>query len=347
LVNEWHSNNDAAQNTPTRRREKSNKQRSSEDWSLNDESATTDVSSGDLRTISEDTGANSDAKESFQSASERRALKKTMKDKRNQEKAFRNQQKCDPSLTQAQVDRIARVIHGAEHIIDGIGGRPVAAANDNRDTANRGEVFNPAIKDHVTWLKKQVKVSRTRNGKKGLHARTKQEDEDVQNGLPIPKKDNMDEVVSNILTQLGIPGNHHDGAQPQRACSDPTANRNRKHNAGTLQQLRKEIAADIEKSNNDNRARQQRMEGYWRYVNGTVTDRLAQNAQVVDRATGMRLKGEDNRQIPAAMGQEMGQEGAGVVDGEEGEDHEVEEAGQSAGVVNGEEGEDQEVEEAD
>jgi len=298
---------------------------------LHDENATTGVSSSDIGTISEDKEAISDPKEaisdpkeSFRSPGERRALKRTMKDKRNQEKAFRNQQKFDPPVTQAQIDQVARIIHGAEHNVDGIGGRPMAAANDNRDTINRDEVFNPGIKDHVEWLQKQVKVSRTRNGKRGVDARKKQEDEDAQNGLPM-LKDNTDELISNILTQLGISGHHHhDGAQSQRACSDPTANRSRKHNAGTLQQLRKEIAADIEKSNNDNRARQQRMEGYWRYVNGTVTDRLAQNAQVVDRATGMRLKGEDDRQMPAVQGGETGQETAGVVDGEEDEDQELE-----------------------
>jgi hypothetical protein len=322
LVSEWQSSKDAGQNAPIRKREKSHKQRSGEDWSLQDESATNDGDFSDLITMSEDKAANSDPKETSQSSSKRRALKKTMKDKRNQEKALRNQQRFDPSITQAQIDRVARVIHGADHNVDGIGGRPTAAADDDSGTNNKDEVFNPAIKDHVVWLKKQVKVSRTRNGKKGVQAQKNQEDEDAQNGLPMPKE-NTDEMVSKILTELGISDHHPDGAQSQRACSDPTANRNRKHNASTIQRLRKEIAADIEKSNNDNRARQQRMDGYWRYVNGTVTDRLAQNAQVVDRATGMRLKEEDNRHRPG-QGGETGQEGAGVVSDVEDEDQDQE-----------------------
>jgi hypothetical protein len=323
LVNEWHSCNHAGQNTPVRRKEKSHRQESGGDRSTHNESTTTNVSSSDPRTISEEKAASFDAKENFQSPSERRALKKTMKDQQNQERAFRNQQKFDPSVTQAQVDRVARVIHGAQHNVDGIGGRPMAEANINRDMLKRDQVFNPALKDHVAWLKKQVKVSRTRNGKRGVDAQKKQEDEDTQNGLPI-LKDNMAEAVSNILMQLGLPS-HNSGAHSHSTYANPSANRSKKQHAGLLQQLRKEITADIEKSNNDSRAKQQRKEGYWRYINGTITERLAQNDQLVDRATGMRLKGEDNHRHRPAQALEMGQGGAGVVGGEEVEDQEVEE----------------------
>lgn len=117
--------------------------------------------------------------------------------------------------------------------------------------------------------------------------------------LPVLKQD-IDEIVSAILMQLGIP--ERNAAHSRRTCADPaSANRSRKHKASTLLQLRKEIAADIEKSGNDSRTRQQRMEGYWRYVNGTVTDRLAQNAQLVDQATGMRLKEEDSHERPTQI----------------------------------------------
>ena len=290
MANQLCSFDDGEQRTPVRKKKKSVGQNNGDDDpSTHDESTVTDLSSNDPRTFEEEFGYSSDVNERSQSPSERRASRKTMKDKKNQEKAFKNQQKFDASVTQAQIDRVARVIHGAQYNVDGKGGHPRTEANDDGGIFNRDDAFNPAIKDHMSWLHKQVKVSRTRNGKRGVEALRRQQDEDAQNGLPVQKQD-IEELVSGILAQLGI--HSHKGTHVRPTHTDSLAPRSKKQNVSIVLQLRKEIAADIEKSENEARARQQRMEGYWRYVNETVTDRLANNAQSVDRATGMRLKGD-------------------------------------------------------
>lgn len=310
LVNQLHSFGDGDQRTPVRKKKKSIGQNNGgNDPSTHDESTVTDLSSNDPRTLGEELGYNSDTNGRSndprtlgeelgynsdingrsQSLSERRASKKTMKDKKNQEKAFKNQQKFDSSVTQAQIDRVARVIHGARYNVDGKGGHPRTEANNDGDIFNRDDAFNPSIKEHMSWLHRQVKVSRARNGKRGADALRRQQDEDAQNGLQVQKQD-IEELVSGILVQLGI--HSHKGPHERPTHTDSPAPRSKKQNVSVVLQLRKEIAADIEKSENEGRARQQRMEGYWRYVNDTVTDRLANNAQSVDRATGMRLKGD-------------------------------------------------------
>lgn len=289
MVNQLHSFGDDDQEVPVQKKKKSVGQNNDDDPSTHDESTVTDLSSGDLNTLEKEFERNSSINERFQSPSERRAFKKTMKDKKNQEKAFKNQQKFTSSVTQAQIDRAARVIHGDQYNVDGIGGHPRTETDDDAGIFNRDDAFNPAIKDHVSWLHRQVKMSRTRNGKRGVNALRRQQYEDELKGIPVKNRD-IEELVSGILARLGIHGDKGPHARPTHAHS--LAPRSNKQNGGFILQLRKEIAADIEKSENEARARQQRMEGYWRYVNETVTDRLANNAQLVDRATGMRIKGD-------------------------------------------------------
>jgi hypothetical protein len=299
LVNDFQSCDDAYQQMPVRKRRQSRKQDSGEDQSTNNESTATDNSSNDLTTLDENFRADVEVEETFQSPSERRAFRRSMKDKRNQEKAFRNQQKVVLYVSQEHINRVARAIHGAQYNVDRIGGHPETKENDSDIIFNRNDTYNAAIKEHRSWFKEQVRGSRARNGKKGMEARKRQHDKDVGNGL-LPQQRDMEALVSAILSELGVPD--HDQAYSNTTCASfRTPSRGRKQKASIILQLRKEIAADIKKSENDSRARQSRMEGYWRYVNGTVTDRLANNAQVVDRSTGVRLEGMDGRQRFARM----------------------------------------------
>lgn len=222
-----------------------------------------------------------------------------MKYKKNQEKAFKNQRRFVISVSQAHVDLVAKVIHGAQYNWDKIGGHPQAQENEIDTIFERNDTYNGAIKEHRLWLKEKVRDSRARSGKKGIDARKRQQNEDAQNGLPVQKKD-VDELVSAILEQLGV-SDRKDTLSSTTCTGFPTSARSKKHKVSMLAQIRKEIAADIEKSANESRARQQRMEGYWRYVSGTVTNRLADNARSVDRATGAKLKGHDDRQRLAKM----------------------------------------------
>jgi hypothetical protein len=291
LVNDLQSCEDAYQQIPVRKRRQSRKQDSGEDQSTNDESTATDISSNVLTTLDENLRANVEADETFQSPSERRTFRRSMKDKRNQAKAFRNQQKVILYVPQEHIDRVARAIHGAQYNVNRIGGHPETNEKYSDTISNRDDTYNAAIKEHRSWFKEQVRGSRARNGKKGMEARKRQNDKDVGNGLLVQQRD-MEALVSAILSELGVPD--HDHTYLNVTCASPrTPNRGGKQRASIILQLRKEITADIEKSENDSRARQSRMEGYWRYVNGTVTDRLANNAQVVDRSTGVRLEGRD------------------------------------------------------
>jgi hypothetical protein len=293
LVNDVHGCGEGHQQTLGRKRKKAKKQGNESDLSTADESAATEISSIDSDPINEDSDVCFEPDENFMSPSERRALKRTMKGKRSQEKAFRNQQRFALYVSQTHVDQVAKAIHGATYNVGRIGGHPVAHEKDVHAIFERHDAYNAAIKDHRTWLKGQVRESRTRSGKKGKEAGDRQYQEDEKRGLLVEKQD-VEELVTAILAQLGI-SDRSETSSAMTYTESPIANRSKKQKATTLLQLRKEIAADIEKSENDRRATQQRMEGYWRYVNGTVTNRLAENAQSVDRATGVKLKRDPGR----------------------------------------------------
>ncbi len=298
LVNDVKSFNGTYQRKPVRKRRKSAKQESGDDLPTYDES-TTDVSSDYRTSLYEGLGAYTEAEEPFMSPSERRALKKAAIATKNQEKAFKHQQKIVVSVSQAHIDLVARVIHGSQYNVHNVGGHLATNENDFGGIFNRHDTYNASIDDHSSWLKGQVRDSRARAGKKGEHARKRQHDQDVRNGLPVQMQD-VEERVSAILTQLGLP-DHGDAHSKRTRTDSSTPNRSRKQQASLLVQLRKEILFDVEKSENERRARQQRMSGYWRYVNGTVSDRLANNAHSVDRATGVKLKGTDGRQSFSRM----------------------------------------------
>ena len=296
LINDLNSSNNVQQDTPIRGRKKGRKQENNSDLAAQDEITTTDISSTDPDSLSEDLDFRNRSEERFTSSSERKSLKRTMKDKRSQEKAFRNQQKFVVSVSQAHVDRVAKVIHGAQYNVDRIGGHSGTQDKEIDSIFQRNDVYNAGVQAHRTWLKDQVRESRARKGKHGPDAQKKQYKEDVESRLLVEKQDS-EELVSSILVQFGFHAGGGGGdlrSTKASSVNPPTPTRGRK-NAGLLQQLRQEIAADIEKSENERRATQQRMEGYWRYVNGTVTNRLANNAQSVDRATGVKLKGDDAR----------------------------------------------------
>ena len=259
-----------------------------------DESTLTDISSNDHDPHSEDLDINVKYGERLVSSGERRSLKRNMKEKRSQKKATRNQQKFVVSVSQAHIDKVARVIHGAHYNVDKIGGHPGTEDKDLDAICKRNDAYNAAIKAHRNWLNEQMKGSRSRTGKKVAKIQERQYNEDVESGMLVEKHD-VEQLVSSILAQLGLDGHGDDVVSSKTPTDTSTPNRNRKHKAGLLVKLRREIAADIEKSENERRATQQRMEGYWRYVNGTVTNRLANNARSVDRATGVKLKGDDCR----------------------------------------------------
>ncbi len=279
--------------TPLQRQKNAAKQEMDKEFSACDESTLTDVSPNDYDPCG-DTEITAKPEETFASPGEKRSLKKTMKEKKSQEKAFRNQQKFVVAVSQAHVDRVAKVIHGAHYNVDKIGGHPGTQEKDIDAIFKRNDAFNAAIGAHRLWLKDQVRGSRARNGKQGKNAQEKQCSEDMENGMVVEKQD-LDQLVSQILAGLGLHDHGGSARSSRTSIEDATPSRNRKQRASLLLKLREEIAADIEKSENERRARQQRMEGYWRYVNGTVTDRLANNAQTVDRATGVKLKGDDSR----------------------------------------------------
>lgn len=316
MIDDVKSNESVYQSTPLQKRKKAAKQETDSEFSACDESIPTDTSSIDCNPR-EDADITVKPEETFASPSERRSHKKIMKEKKSQEKAFRNQQKFVVPVSQAHVDRVARVIHGEHYNVDKIGGHPGTQDKDIDAIFERNDAYNAAIQAHRLWLKEQVRGSRARRGKQGGEAQQKQHSADMENGMLVEKQD-LEQLVSEILAGLGL-RDHGSSAQMSRPfIESATPHHNRKQRASLLLKLREEIAADIEKSENERRARQQRMEGYWRYVNGTVTDRLANNAQSVDRATGVKLKGDDSRfRLPEAVNvdQAGGQDAENLADG--------------------------------
>jgi hypothetical protein len=239
LVNDLQSCDDAYQQIPVRKRRQGRKQDSGEDQSTNDESTATDISSNVPTTLDENLRANVEADETFQSPSEKRTFRRSMKDKRNQAKAFRNQQKVVLYVSQEHIDRVARAIHGAQYNVDRIGGHPGTKENDSDAISNRDDTYNATIKVHRSWFKEQVSGSRARNGKKGMEARKRQHDKDVGDGLLVRQRD-MEALVSAILSELGVLG--HDHTYLNGTCaSSRTPNRGRKQVASVILQLRKEI----------------------------------------------------------------------------------------------------------
>jgi hypothetical protein len=206
---------------------------------------------------------------------------------------MRNQQKVTLPACEADIDKVSQAIHGPSYNVGKIGGHPGTTQSDVDAILTRRNAYNAAIKEHRVWLKENVRDSRARNGKKGVTAQKRQRQEDVQNGVFFQEHD-VNELVSGILAQLGVTDDA-DASSSSRSRDTCTPIRSRRQKANIVLQLRREIAADIEKSENESRATQQRMEGYWRYVNGTVTNRLKENASIVDRATGVIFKGDDAR----------------------------------------------------
>lgn len=294
LFNDLQSCDDGSQ-TPVRRRKHSNTVRINEDQSLVEESTATDISSVDPISPDAILANDVDVVETSRSRSAKRALKRSMKNKQDQNKALKNQQRIVLNVSQAHINRVAKAIHGPQYNLDGVGGHPGTNGNDSDAMFDRNDSYTAAIKTHRLWFTEQVRVSRARRGKMGSEAQRKQLNEDMKNGLSVQEPD-MEDLVSAVLLKLGL-------ADDGKACSNVTGDSSktstpcRKRMTTILLQLRKEIAADIDKSENESRARQQRMEGYRRYVSGTVTNRLANNAQSANRSTGVRLKAEATVQL--------------------------------------------------
>lgn len=301
LVNQLQSCDNGNQ-TPIRGRKQSKAMQINEDHSINDESTATDVSSNDPTTpevsLADDVD-DIDAVETSNSRSAKRAFRRSIKDKQDQNKAFKNQQRIVLTVSQAHVDRVAKAIHGSLYNVNGLGGHPGTNKNNSDAFFDRDDTYKAALRTHRLWFSEQERTSRARHRKKGSEAQRKQLKQDIENGLSVQEPD-MEELVSVVLSELGIP-DHGDASSNLARSSFKTAKHSRKHRSNTLLQLRREIAADIEKSENERRARQQRTEGYWRYVSGTVTNRLANNAQVTDRSTGVRLKAEPAPQSLAGV----------------------------------------------
>jgi hypothetical protein len=207
-----------------------------------------------------------------------------------------NQQQIVLDVSQEEVDMVTKGIHGAKYNIDKFGGHPDVEDVEPTSILNTNEAYNSAMKNHMSWLKGQVSESRARTGKQRLEAQRMQKSKDAENGLRVKKRD-VEEANITILSELDVlvPDKAPSTNKSARSRSRiPSRRRKRKPNF-LIQQLWKEIAADIEKSENEVPARRQRVERYWRFVNRTVPDRLASSDELVHQAADMMLKRDDGR----------------------------------------------------
>ncbi|KAK5078108.1 hypothetical protein LTR64_003487 [Lithohypha guttulata] len=247
------------------------------------------------------------------SKAEARAQKKAKKSAKSQNKALRNQSRNLASVTLADVENVAKVLHGDDHdAITSGSAHPLATDRTIEDVINRNLAFVKNIQAHKQYLFRSVAAGRKENKeRKRLKKR-------ADSGETTEETVEMEEVVTAIMIKLGIaasvaassisgssptlsstPNRSTTGvisASRKRAnsslniSSSPMSNKNSPGASKTILvivvKLRQAIKSDLEKHENEVHARYVRAGGFWRYVGKTVFERMTDVAKELDVSTG-------------------------------------------------------------
>lgn len=252
---------------------------------------------------------------------ETRAAKKAKKSSKSTNKALRNQSRHLASITLADVDRVASILHGdtAEH--DARSAHPLASDRTIEDVINRNLAFVSSIQAHKAYLFKSVAA-----GRKEHKDRKRQKKKEV-NGEQTEDSIEMDEVVTAIMIKLGVSPaiaaaslsnsspalgvatrNTPGGIGRKRANSVASPAGTNKSAVAIAVKLRQAIKVDLEKHENEIHARYVRAGGFWRYVGKAVFDRMTDIARDMDVSTGERWEKKLARQECVAKGADNAEE---------------------------------------
>ena len=250
-----------------------------------------------------------------------RNQKKAKKSTKSQNKALKNQSRHLASVTLADVEYVAEVLHGEEKdaTLDG-GAHPLATDTAIQDVIDRNLNFVKNIQAHKQYLFRTVANGRRENKEKKRLKKREGKGETMEETVE------MDEVVSAIMIKLGISpavvsASVSGSGSPSAVCTPLRGNNsltcsNRKRASSSLSitpspspssangrggaggasrpalaiasKLRTAIKTDLDKHENEVHARYVRAGGFWRYVGKTVFERMTDVARDLDVSTGER-----------------------------------------------------------
>lgn len=242
-----------------------------------------------------------------------RAHKKARKVAKSQTKALKNQGKHLASVTLADVEEVARVLHGDRHdaIFNG-DAHPLATDKTIEDVINRNLSFVKNIQAHKQYLFKSIAT-----GRKEVKERKRLKNRESK-GETLEDTVEIDEIISAIMIRLGISPTTASASMmatasasqsiPLRTITNGSTSGRKRTNShysktpsstpikgsigierSTLaiaNKLRNAIKIDLEKHENEVHARYVRAGGFWRYVGKSVFERMTDIARDLDVSTG-------------------------------------------------------------
>ena len=240
-------------------------------------------------------------------AAEKRMDRKAKKNQKSQQKALKNQDRHVIGVTAADIERVAKVLHGSEAdaMSDGAA-HPILSDKNLQCVIDRNLSFVNNIQAHKSALFKSVASGRNENKEKKRLKKREDGGEICDDTIE------LEQVVSAAMIQLGIPeavveATHATLMRSEHSNSRMDTNpsgltRKRKGSLLSIhtstpspagkggmviaQRLRTAIKEDLEKHDNEIHERYVRAGGFWRYANSTVFDRMMDIAQQIDVGTG-------------------------------------------------------------
>lgn len=245
---------------------------------------------------------------------ENRQAKKAKKSTKSTTKALRNQSRHLASITLADVDHVATILHGDTANDDARSAHPLATDRTIEDVINRNLAFVGSIQAHKAYLFKSVSVGRKEHKERKRQKKRESKGEQTEDSIE------MDEVVSAILIKLGVSPaiaaaslgnsspalavvtrNTPGGFGRKRTNSAASPAGTNKNAVAIAAKLRQAVKIDLEKHENEIHARYVRAGGFWRYVGKAVFERMTDIARDMDVSTGERWEKKFAREERAVV----------------------------------------------
>lgn len=249
---------------------------------------------------------------------ENRAAKKAKKSSKSTTKALRNQSRNLASITSADIELVANVLHGEPDIDDPRSAHPLASDRTIEDVIHRNLNFVSNIQAHKAYLFKSVAAGRKEHKERKRQKKRESHGEQTEDSIE------MDEVVTAIMIRLDVSPtiaaaslgnsspalgvatrNTPGGIGRKRANSIASPAGSNKSAVAIATKLRQAIRSDLEKHENEVHARYVRAGGFWRYVGKAVFERMTDIARDMDVSTGERWEKKLARQDRTSVNEQI------------------------------------------
>ena len=256
---------------------------------------------------------------------ELRIQKREKKSAKSQQKARKNQTKNLVTVTMADVQDVAIILHGSNTASADGSAHPLATDKTIEDVISRNRNFVKSIRVHNAYLFDAVAVGRKEIREKRYIKQREDQGEVLTSTIE------METIISAIMTRLGIDpaviSASLSSSSPRSAFSTPksycSSGRKRaqslaektdctaktrnntavsKSKVTIAVKLRNAIKEDLEKHENEAHMRYVRAGGFWRYVGKTVFDRMTDVARELDVSTGEKWEKKQAREGQDAKG---------------------------------------------